>query len=1257
MPTSGEIAGMFQAQQAAFAQQNHFANNIGPTSPFGGIGAWGSSPVGGFQSAGAGFPGMGAPPPVFNYQPAGVTAGYGSGTRFAGTAMSAAGAVGSAIMPAIGIAGMLGVGGSIANALDPISGFMKGYGGMSARGIMGGLAGAAGPLALAYTAAQLGSSFMHGGHQQQMVQSQLGQFQHFNAASRTGQGFSRQDARDIGQTIRSLSEVPELMTSMEELTRLLPKMRQMGMMQGIRDASEFQTRFKEAIGTISKMAKYMGTTMEEATKFFEHSRSMGMFDRKDQLQNMINAQFTSGMTGMTMGETMQMQQGGAQMAQQFGARRRYGAQGVTNIAQRLALARENGNIEEGLIQDVTGLEGPAGDAAAAQKMYGFMMNLSRTAPGQAIIAGAMKRNEEGKVVLDEEVVRKVNAGQMSLEEIKGRAEKLSHEDKIAFRYQAANLGAQFAGKVDVAKFVSGLVAGKGQDAGKLVLQQLSGGSMSEADIELLSQLGGGGGRGADMDNMVKIQQREHNIAEQTDPSRIWKRLKTRMHASTFGHVEKSGAEFFDFLGKEYDSFIDDLVGRHVVSLSKGGAEAFRKAMTGGNDKEIEEMFLAAHGLGDRRDLSGVTTGRVLKWGVMGAAGLAAGVLSAGNPLAVGAAMTAAGLLASPLDSTGENVSDTEFGAWLKGDEHHTGRSAKYENARSAAAFGREGVGLDHFLSEADEGKYSKLGGEKAEAALRAVQWGVYGSSKGALADRNTTQAKKKDMMEKGIAHAIAAEVGGTVRGATLGGSDYNASYHVGELAALLDSEDASDREKLLRTFGVKSLEELADKVEEGGTWFMKKDSNGKPIDPTSSQKHAAALLRAAANAERELGTKRISAGVLAVTKQREDPMQVKLSEASSGAVAEMEATIANAQKVGVDAEAALNETKLNGDTKALLRSSSNARKLFNEMTAAPDKNSTPEQKRQWAARQQEIKEALMLEKPEEAMAALQKLGFSVSSVSELEAMKSAMGDIASQGGKATGAIGAVYTASKLADYVAIKGRLSEVGGAIAASATAAKGLAPEVQGQAVALGQSVSALAGSKNIGDHRKVMARIRDQVAGLTKTYSGLSEEGRKELKASLGPLGDSIAGASELAAGLKADQDDGKISIQGLMKQTNLSREEVLRATGSSGGAVKLTDDMRQRIASSVAAGKAASNIAVAGQSQTTGGTDQEMLKALNGIQRNSELQTTLLTVVASGKKGADAKTLMTKLLAAGRQNSKATASGRVDMEAVIGEAAFA
>lgn len=604
MPSSGEIAQMFASQQAAFASQNVFASQIGINGPGMGLGAYGGggSFAGRFQQA------PGGAPPVWSYAPTGMLGpGYGAGNQFAGGVMSGFGGAATIGGVGLGLAAGFGKLGPMGHLFDPFGAAMGGF--RAAGGMAGGMgAFGAGALAampaigLGMAASHMVGSFVHGGQQQAGIAREMGQFNFFNPMSRTGSGFTRDDAQMIGSRIRELAHIPEMMTSVEELTRLLPNLRKAGTFQGIKEIGEFQTRFNDSIKTIKTMSKMLGTTMEQASEFFAHSTSVGFLGKQAQLQNVLNAQFTSGVTGMNMGQVMGMQQQGAMMGVQLGVGRRLGAQAVTSNAQRLGAAQMAGVIGEGDLEDITGLQGPEAVQAASQRLTQAAIGMTQnSAAGRLAMIGLAKFDSSGKAIgIDEDLVNAFRDGKLSISELKTRVSRLSDTQKISATARAGSLGAltaAHAGPEVLGRILQQAMADRfGGDSAKAdealnMLMQRNGLTEREADVfkKVMGQSATG------MEDMARIKQREALIAEKYSPGAYWQKFKVALRNVTTAPFEEAGASVYNALGKEYDKFFDDVVGRHMVTMSKEGAEGFAKALAG-NSSEFRRELGRLHGI-------------------------------------------------------------------------------------------------------------------------------------------------------------------------------------------------------------------------------------------------------------------------------------------------------------------------------------------------------------------------------------------------------------------------------------------------------------------------------------------------------------------------------------------------------------------------------------------------------------------------------------------------------------------------------------
>ena len=602
MLSSSDVAQIFAQQNQFFMGQNQFASSIGVSNPNLSLGAVGSDPR---QKAFGASGTFGGHAPVSYAQSGMTSSAYGGGNRFAGGAMSLMGGVGTAaaslafnpIGAAMGGAGMTG---GVANLMGA-SGISRGIGGLVGGGMAGG-ALALGATMMPMMAASQGFGAMVGGAQgQQAIQGQLGGFGFQNSQSRTGQGFTRDDAQSIGTNIRNLAHIPEMMTSVEELTKLIPKLKSSGLMSGVRDASEFNTRFKEAVKTLRDVSKVLGTSMEEASQFFEHSRSVGYLGRKDQIKNAMNVQFTAAQTGMSTPQVMQLQQGGAQMAVGRGIRREVGATAVTNMAQQFGRGLQSGNIAQSDLEDMTGVSGEAAVGAAAQQMTEKLARFAEsTGAGKASMMGLAEFDDKGRYKgINKELAQKYANGEVSKEELMRRIAGFSSQQKIAASRKVGSMAIEFAGATGSGGAMSFMknVLAEGGHTGESAKYMMQKNGFSEVEVEVMSQMEGMGGVGGGGDDRKKRayerkRQMEADIQDRTDPSKIMARMGTKLKGAVgLDKVEQEGSKMFSFIGKAYDEFIDDVVGRYSVQLSEKGAQRLSQAFQSKKGRDdLKELF-------------------------------------------------------------------------------------------------------------------------------------------------------------------------------------------------------------------------------------------------------------------------------------------------------------------------------------------------------------------------------------------------------------------------------------------------------------------------------------------------------------------------------------------------------------------------------------------------------------------------------------------------------------------------------------------
>jgi hypothetical protein len=542
---------------------------------------------------------------------------YGPGNRgaaFGGAALAAAPMIGS--LAATGFT-MTKMGAPFAPLLNPIAGFNAAR--MAGMGVAGaGMTAAAVALPLAI-AGHMGASAVQGMHQQSMVNTAMSQYTFANPASRTGTGFTRQDSQAVGDQIRSLAYMPELLTSVDELTKLLPKLKSTGAMASVRDAAEFNKKFKEAVLTVRDVSKVLGTTMEDAAEFFAHSRRVGYLGKAEQIKNAMNARVTMGITGMSQQQYMQNEQSGSDFASAMGFSRKYGASVASKTASILSMARDSGALPEGLLEDITGQTEP-GEAlkSATSRVMSSSGRLAAGHLGRFLRAGASKLDANGKLVVDEAVMAKMASGQLSTSQIRAMGQRnVAGNRDFALAFEAhseRNIG-EFLAKGGVTAQVGLLNDAVGQaggrpDAVRMVLKQQG---IPEGDIDLLMALyeQGQSGLAASTSNIAKTRAHQATMIQTRSPGAIWERLKTKMGDKLVKPFADWGAKVHTQIGRAIDNTIDDLIGNYVLSISEEKQKELLTAFTTQDSKALAGLI----GSGTAR--AGIGTGRgefMADWG-------------------------------------------------------------------------------------------------------------------------------------------------------------------------------------------------------------------------------------------------------------------------------------------------------------------------------------------------------------------------------------------------------------------------------------------------------------------------------------------------------------------------------------------------------------------------------------------------------------------------------------------------------------------
>lgn len=548
MISSWQVAQLHAQQGQAFQSQQAFSQQISSRMP---------QP---YQGVGLGATGMGGGafgPQGYNYG-ASQGGGYGPGNSFGNSATSM---IGGGIHA---VGGGMGIGGAIAG------GMMGGIGGALTGYSMGGFIGQG--------VQHIASSMMEGAHEQSAVERTLSQFQFQNGASRTGKGFTRSDSMQIGNMVREMERVPEMLTSFGELNRVMDKMGQMGLMQGVKDAGEFMRKFKDTTHVLKDMAKMMGTTMEGALQTFGEARQSGFYSKTDITKNVLSRQMTGAVTGMSQDQVGGMQMYGAEMAHSLGGSRAGGAKNMLRTMGQLGAANQMGILSNDQIMEMTGKEGAEGIQELSGQMGQLSYKMGRSNVGQALTL-ALGKQKDGRYTgeMDEELVAKVRSGELSLSELKSmaRSKAGTRGAKLSFAAHKDRLRTEMAGAVGsegISMQLQEILGEKGwqnPDAQNLVMQRFG---ASEEQANLLQQMMPKlQGIGSEMALAGKNQMR--NTAMNTAMAEQgWDAIKHRIGKKishyTTDWAKDLGVGVRDYFQNFADDFLDDLGGRYTSYVTK-----------------------------------------------------------------------------------------------------------------------------------------------------------------------------------------------------------------------------------------------------------------------------------------------------------------------------------------------------------------------------------------------------------------------------------------------------------------------------------------------------------------------------------------------------------------------------------------------------------------------------------------------------------------------------------------------------------------
>lgn len=792
--TSSQVSGMIGGQHAMFGNYASYARQI--------------------------TPGYGGPPPTYQnpmmgageaFQPAPPPTGYDAqyGQEMGPRVMSAVGNVG---LPAMAGAAMLGgaflpgMAGRMLGGLDPITsgyrGFRGAIGGFGAGNLgriasggigsiaraglagIGGAAAAALPLYAVGKGVQYGvGQMVEGAQYQNQVQNVLNQqFRHVNPMSTTGFGFSREEGAGISGMMREMGH-KDMMTTPQELLRVMQQGTQMGVFRAVQDARDFKKRFTEMVGALKEVSKVMNTTLEGALPFFQSAKQMGFWTPQDIQRSAATVHGVAATTGMSVAQVQSMMGQGAQMARQVGALGVTGAQGMQRAMGLVGGGLRGGAISEQELSEATGgLQGAEAIQSFAGTMQAATTRFAAGRQGRWVLAALGGKGFRG---FDPARLQMMKSGMMGLGEIGGLARRnIGKEGAFNFVMNEEDL--------------RGELLKQGPEAQLGFIQSIAGkhlygeGARSQyITRRLMKRYFGVGGRQADVIARLAreaprlFEQNQARTAEGMDAlerqredvmNDSWEGLKRK--ASTWWDsnikepLQRFGADISHQIGGWWERVTDKFWGRSPRSMRFRGMD--RHAMQSlqmsalGNTRAMEEAFgtpgSAESVLGGR---AGGTLGEVgpqtgFGWSMRGQGGVMGGLKNA--------FLTDRGMGGSATNDAIESMRRLGYREYAFGTERE--RSAAVQRGEVVAGAWRGGAAGGAFRA------FSTANYQQATAGLAAAGGGIGGLTQtgattglgfGGLGEAKTAlQAAQKEMGETSFMQAamqIRESMGATATGA------------------------------------------------------------------------------------------------------------------------------------------------------------------------------------------------------------------------------------------------------------------------------------------------------------------------------------------------------------------------------------------------------------------------------------------------------------------------------------------------------------
>lgn len=621
MPISStQMSGLVGGQQAMFGNMATYAAQISPFAP------QGMAPTYTNPMAGAEFP------PSMGYVP--------GQTEYAEAGARAPGLIGGAAAygaPALGMAGMA-MGGRVGGMLDPFTGGMRGFGrgvgwqsgagwganlgrvmsggvGGIARGIGMGAVGMLPGLAIGGAIQYAGGQMMEGAQfQNQAMGFMQNQFRFANPMARGGFGFGQQEMKNTASMLHEMG-TSSIGSTPQEMLGIMQGTTSMGVYRGVRDAKEFQRKFKETVSALKEIAQTFNTTLAEAMPMFGEARRQGFWTPQDITRHAQQVRQVQATTGLSAQQAQQYTGAMAQTVQQIGGTLQQGSMLGSRALSMAGAATMGGWVSQQQLQNAGFGTGAEGTANFGMMMGSASARFAQSRVGRWTLAATMGQGGN----LDPEQLAKLARGDLSVGDIQRMAERnvggagttgrpggamtfVNNEEKLrgqmAEQGPAVTMGA-------VRTLTGGNLYGTGdreQLITRRIIQRYFGGDKRQAD--LMAEMARNmprilAAQAAETEQQADAQQRQQQLGMQDTWQGVTRQIGQWWRENVTSPLQKMGADISTGLSRSWQRFSDKLWGSGgQYGLSAQAVRGYASSIESGNMGAMNRQF-STFGMGQQ----------------------------------------------------------------------------------------------------------------------------------------------------------------------------------------------------------------------------------------------------------------------------------------------------------------------------------------------------------------------------------------------------------------------------------------------------------------------------------------------------------------------------------------------------------------------------------------------------------------------------------------------------------------------------------